>query len=166
MKRFASGKDERGFTMVELLIIIGIISILFAVTLVAVDPARRFQEARDAQRRQEVRSILEAVITYIVDNRGNYPTNLDTVASSIQVLGTNASGCDATSCAGYPTMAMTSACGDLSGSLVETYLAQMPIDPLNGTSGDTRYYVNRTSGGRVEVGSCDPERVASINVKR
>jgi type II secretory pathway pseudopilin PulG len=159
-------RGEAGFTLVELLIIIGIISILFAVTLIAVDPARRFSESRDAVRRQDVRSLLEAIVTYITDNGGNYPANLDTVAASIQVLGTNGSGCNATTCAGYPVANMTASCSNLSGSLVETYLAAIPTDPLNGTAGNTRYYVNRTAGNRIEVGSCDPERVTSIAVKR
>jgi hypothetical protein len=49
---------------------------------------------------------------------------------------------------------------------VETYLAAIPPDPLTGTAGNTRYYINRTTGNRIEVGACDPERVTSISVKR
>lgn len=160
--RFANKK--RGFTLVELLIIIGIISILFAVILVAVDPARRFSEARDAVRRQDVRNILEAAVEYMADNRGNYPTNLDSLTSSVQVLGTCANGAGIGGCAGISLI--TDACGDLSGSLVETYLASIPFDPSTGSAGKTRYYINKTTGNRIEVGACDPERVTSMSVKR
>ena len=158
-------RKNGGFTLVELLIIIGIIGILFAVILIAVDPARRFSESRDAVRRQDVRDILEAVVEYMADNRGNYPTNIDTVPASIQLLGTDL-GCNGSACAGYVTTSIASACSNLNSSLVETYLAAIPPDPLTGTAGNTRYYINRKTGNRIEVGACDPERVTSISVKR
>ena len=157
--------NKKGFTLVELLIIIGIIGILFAVILIAVDPARRFSESRDAVRRQDVRDILEAVIEYTTDNRGNLPAGIDNVAASIQLLGTNASGCNQ-ACAGYPIGSVSSSCADLTSALVETYLASIPADPSTGSAADTRYYINKTTGNRVEVGACDPERVTSISVKR
>lgn len=160
-------QNQKGFTLVELLVVIGIIGILFAVILIAVDPARRFSEARNAVRRQDVRDIVEAVLEFMTDNRGNFPTNLDTVTASYQLLGTNTSGCNADACAGLPTSWLTTSCGDLSGSLVETYLAEIPPDPGTGTSGNTRYAINRTTGSRIEVVSCDAElSVATIRAKR
>ncbi|MEK7072816.1 MAG: type II secretion system protein [Patescibacteria group bacterium] len=160
-------QKQKGFTLVELLVVIGIIGILFAVILIAVDPARRFSEARNAVRRQDVRDVVEAVLEYMTDNRGNFPTNLDTVAASYQILGTHASGCNAAACAGLPTSYLTSVCGNLSGSLVETYLAEIPADPNTGTAGNTRYAINKTSGNRIDVVACDSELgVATINAKR
>ena len=66
-------------------------------------------------------------------------------------------------------------------AFVDTYIAQMPVDPRgtgtadNGFSGTydqtiTGYYVRRTSNGRVQVGSCNPEDdgtgIVPISVKR
>ncbi len=158
---------QKGFTLVELLVVIGIIGILFAVILIAVDPARRFSEARNAVRRQDVRDIVEAVLEFMTDNRGNFPTNLDTVAGSYQVLGTHTAGCDASACAGLAASDLTTSCADLSGSLVETYLAEIPADPSTGTDGNTRYAIDRTTGNRIEVVACDAElSVATIRAKR
>ncbi len=148
--------------MVELLIVIAIIVILFAVILVAVDPPKRLGQARDAVRRQDVRDILEAVQQYMVDNDGAYPTGLDAVSASFQVLGTDAAGCDST-CTAETALA---ACLDMSGDLVEEYLADIPFDPSSGDAGNTDYAINRTAGDRIEIVACDPEIAATISVKR
>ena len=60
---------NKGFTLIELLIIIGIIGFLAAAILVAVDPVRRIQEARDAKRWAEVNGILNAILTKQVDDK-------------------------------------------------------------------------------------------------
>lgn len=58
-----------GFTLVELLVVIGIIAVLFAVVLIAINPAKRFAETNNSRRTMDVRSILDAVITYTADTR-------------------------------------------------------------------------------------------------
>ena len=55
---------KKGFTLVELLVVIGVIGILMAVVLVAVNPARQFAAARDAQRRSDLYSITNAIYQY------------------------------------------------------------------------------------------------------
>ena len=57
-------QNAKGFTLIELLVVIVIIAILAAIILVAVDPATRFGDARDARRRSEAVSILNAILKY------------------------------------------------------------------------------------------------------
>lgn len=153
---------QKGFTLVELLVVIGIITILFAVVLVAVDPAQRLAQARNAVRRQDVRDILEAIMESIVDNDGTIPANIDSVTASSQVLGTAGSGCN-TTCTAVTTVA---ACADLTGDLVEDYLSAIPMDPNTGTAANTDYAVNKTAGGRILITSCDPELSVPISAQR
>lgn len=153
---------QSGFTLIELLVVIVILGILAAIILVAVDPATRFGDARDARRRSEAVSILNAVLKYQVDNDGDLPAGIDAVTASFQVLGTLGSGCDLT-CTDETTVA---ACEDLSGDLVDTYLASIPIDPKTGTAANTDYAINQTASGRISISACDPENASSISISR
>jgi len=54
----------KGFTLIEILVVVALIAILAAVTIVAINPAKHFSEARDAQRSSDVTQILNAVTQY------------------------------------------------------------------------------------------------------
>jgi len=144
------------------LIVIGIIVFLASAIFIAVDPAKRFAEARNARRWTDVSAVLEAVLTYAVDRGGTLPAGIDNISATSQVLGTNATGCDS-GCTAKTTVA---ACLDMTADLVDEYLSAIPKDPLTGTTGFTDYYLNKTAKGRIEVGACDPELGATIFVSR
>lgn len=65
---------KQGFTLLELLITIGIISILSGITLVAVNPGRQFGKANDAKRQNDANSLISAVGQYTIKHRGALPT--------------------------------------------------------------------------------------------
>lgn len=62
-----------GFTLIELLIVIAILGILAAAVLVAVNPAKRQQQARDAARKNDIGQIATGLQGYFTTN-GIYPT--------------------------------------------------------------------------------------------
>ncbi len=160
-------KKQKGFTLIELLVVIVIIGLLAAIIFVAVDPAQRFGDARDARRRAEVVSILNAVLKYQVDHDGDLPADIDATPGTYQILGIDASGCSA-ACGGFLAAAVEDECLDLTDDLVTTggYLASIPMDPDTGDANNTRYYLNQTTNGRITVGACDPENATAISVSR
>jgi len=143
-----------GFTLMELIIVIAIISILAAAVFWAINPARRLAEANNAQRWTDVTAILSAVSAYIVDNDGDYPAVIDDNSSTSQVLGTDSGTCDSY-CGAVSTVA---SCINLTADLVDNgYLPTIPTDPKTGDVGNSDYYINKESTGIITVGACDPE---------
>lgn len=147
---------QKGFTLVELLIVIAVIAILAAVAFVAIDPATRFKEARNSERWSNVSSILESVQQYIVDNSGSMPSAISTPGSGYNnyVIGTTVG---AASCAALGAVTINYA--DLTSALVTRYFASIPFDPSTGSAGDTQYYLRVDSSNHITVGACAPESV-------
>jgi len=67
-------KKNQGFTLIEILVVIGIIAILAAIVIVAINPKKHFDDATAAQRDANVNTILNAIGQYIVENKGDLPT--------------------------------------------------------------------------------------------
>jgi prepilin-type N-terminal cleavage/methylation domain-containing protein len=155
--------QAQGFTLIELLIVIAIIVVLAAAVFVALNPAKRFQDARDSRRASDVNNIVSALKTDQVDNGGTYLASVAaTTAGTNYIIGTDASGCNA----GCGALTTAAACVDLSALVTEGYLGSIPADPNGGTTAKSDYYLNRAASGTITVGSCDPEGGSAIVVSR
>jgi len=149
-------KNKKGFTLIEILIVLGIVAILSAAVIIAINPARQFATARNTQRWANINAVLNAVHQNMIDNKGTF----------------NFSGCDAASMPGSSTAIKKTGGVDLCGCLVPTYMAALPYDPGTGsytdcTSYDTGYtiYQNVTTG-RMTVAAPQAELGESISVTR
>jgi prepilin-type N-terminal cleavage/methylation domain-containing protein len=58
-------KNKKGFTLVELLIVIGILAILTAAIVVVLNPAELLRQARDSQRMSDLDSVRSAITLYL-----------------------------------------------------------------------------------------------------
>lgn len=153
---------QKGFTLIELLVVIGILAILLAVTLIAINPARQFSQARDTQRRSDVKAILDAINQYSVDEQGGLPGDGVGIPTGDMITATpqNISNTGANLCA----------------LLVSRYMAALPTDPASIHEGvslypcpatyNTGYTVSRTSNNRVVVSAPLKELAPLIQVVR
>ncbi|OGL64048.1 hypothetical protein A3C09_03185 [Candidatus Uhrbacteria bacterium RIFCSPHIGHO2_02_FULL_47_44] len=156
--------QRKGFTLIELLIVIAIIAILAAALFVALNPAKRFLDARDAKRNQDSEAVVAGLKAYQVDNNGSYPAVVSALtAGTAYTIGTNgAAGCDA----GCTAKVTNASCVDMVALVTGGYLGAVPKDPSSGTDLKTDYYVIRSTTGTIEVGACDPEGGTAIKVVR
>ena len=144
-------KNTQAFTLVELLLVIGIIATLAVVAFVALNPAKRFADARDARRVSDLETILSAVHQYTIDNKGMLP---DGITASQLMIGDANGGCElGFGGCGDPG---SSVCLHLSDTL-NHYLKAMPYDPGKGNPTQTHYAIQADSNGIVTVTACDAE---------
>jgi len=122
-------KRQGGFTLVELLVVIGILAVLTAVVLVAVNPVRQFAQARDTQRRADVNTISASIVAYLAD-----PNN--TNERSLAALGIT-EDCTLGTPADIGSAGLD--LGANPGLLVPIYIAAMPMDPTDGTAAVAGY---------------------------
>jgi len=124
-------RKEKGFTLIEILIVIGIIALLATIVIIAINPARQFAQARDTKRVSNVNAILNAIGQYAADNKGD-----------ILVLGIP----QAPAVPGEISDAGVDLCNDL----VPTYLPSLPIDPKTGVEG-----ADTDGDDQVSLDECD-----------
>lgn len=147
-------KHRSGFTLIELLLVIGIIAILASIVIVAINPTKQLADARNAQRRSDVNTVLNAVYQYAIDNNGTLPGCLPTAT-----VGTAYNVCTANSCTG-----VTNGCN--LATLTGTYIVSIPVDPSGATGLDTRYDISKDANSRVTVSAPSAEQGETITVTR
>jgi len=140
-----------GFTLIEILVVIGIIAVLAAVVLVAINPARQFKLAHDSQRMSNVTAILNAVGQNIAENKGLFKCDVSLPTASTTISNDTL---------------------DIAICLVPNYIGSLPYDPSangarwNSTDDyDTHYYIKEDNDGRVTV-SAVGEITKDISVTR
>lgn len=74
MQKIKELMNQRGFTLVELIIVIAIISIMAAGVIAVLDPTAQFQKANDTRRKSDLSQIAKALESYYQDH-GAYPTS-------------------------------------------------------------------------------------------
>ncbi|MEK7212539.1 MAG: type II secretion system protein [Patescibacteria group bacterium] len=148
--------NRRGYTLLEIVITLGIITILLAITLVLSNPGKQFSKARNTERWSEVNIIVNAIGQNISDNRGQFACVTGAApTSSIK-------------------MASATSTYNIAPCLVPTYLVIMPYDPtatsshyVSNSDYDTGYFILRNAtSGRITVSAPSAELGEAISATR
>ncbi len=150
-------QSSRGFTLIEMLLVVALIAILAGIVILAINPSKQLGDTRNAQRRSDINTILNATYQYAIDNSGTMPS---TIASSTCATATNeicATG--ASSCTGLIDLSVLTA--------GQKYIVSMPTDPSGATTTNgTGYRIARSGNGRITVCAPAAEDGATITATR
>jgi prepilin-type N-terminal cleavage/methylation domain-containing protein len=150
---------QRGFTLLEVLLVVAIIAILAGIVIIAINPGKQLGDSRNSRRSTDVLTILNAVHQYGLDNSGVYPSSI--TATATEMCNTGVAGATCTT-AGLVDLSVLTATGK--------YVAALPKDPLCPTgcnASGNGYRVSKDAAtGRITVTAMNPEQGKSISVTR
>ena len=122
---------NKGFTIIELTLVMGILAILTGIVLVAINPFGQYSQANDTKRQNDVNAIFAAIGQYQEDNNGSLPPGLTTNMASTEISSSGA---------------------DICSSLVPKYLAALPEDPSINNGQDITVCSSYDTGYTISVG--------------
>lgn len=140
--------NNRGVTLIGLIMVVLLIAILSAAVLIWIDPGAIVGNAEDSKREQDVLAIANAISEYVNDHKGALPV-LGSVTTDKKTLCFEQGG-STISCGGSTEYCLRIADEDF----YNKYLRELPIDPDKTSNTDTGYYLQKDSNGFLVVGAC------------
>jgi prepilin-type N-terminal cleavage/methylation domain-containing protein len=142
--------QKKGFTLLEILLVVAAIAILAGIVILAINPNKQLGDTRNAQRRADVNTILNAVYQYAIDNNGTLPASITVTPTGVCKSGGT--------CTGLIDLGVL--------TTNEKYLVTLPYDPSTSTANSTNYNISKSANGRVTVAAPGAEQSATITVTR
>jgi len=128
---------QKGFTLVELLIVIAILAVLAVTVVVVLNPAELLRQSRDATRISDLASVNSAISLYLTDVATPYLNGASTACSPNTGYITNTTSSPFTGATSVTTVTSTAVTGTgwvkinfgaISGG---SPLSRLPLDPTN-----------------------------------
>jgi prepilin-type N-terminal cleavage/methylation domain-containing protein len=144
-------RNTKGFTLLEILLVIAAIGILAVIVLVAINPNRQLAQARDTARQSDINTLQKVLDQYLIDT-GAYPASVSTTPRYICNTGSLQSGGPA--CTGFVDLKV----------LVPNYIAAIPRDTQS--VGDNAGYmvsINPSNNRIVVIANLAERKSIAIN---
>ena len=104
----------KGFTIVEMLVVLAVLAIIVTIVLVAINPADQLATSRDTRRKADIEALANAVHQLVAET-GSLPQTITETPQNI-----------------------SSGAVDLCTTLIPTYVAALPQDPLSNNGAKIR----------------------------
>lgn len=151
---------RKGFTLLELLIVMALIAILAGIVIAALNPARQFANARNSSRYSHLNTIMNAISANQAENSGIFTC----AAGALPATATLMRNDDAD--AGTSEY-------DVAPCLVTEFISSMPFDPSATGAGWTSeasynsgYTILQGADGRITVAAPAAENSVVISLTR
>jgi prepilin-type N-terminal cleavage/methylation domain-containing protein len=120
----------KGFTLIEVILMLAIISVLAGIVVVAINPGKQLAQGRNAERTSELHSLHNAMVQFYTDHR-YWPASTTLSSGLTDICAT-----------GYEQVGGETDCEDYLDlrELVPDYLQSIPSDP-NATNTNSHYRV-------------------------
>lgn len=131
-------RSQKGFTLIELIVVIAIIGVLAGVLLIAINPAALLAKGRDARRLDDLDAVNKAMSLSLADGEFLLAGTVAVPVSGTSNVGTAV--VDGTGWVVYTTIAGKTGLGK--------YLSTLPVDPVNDA---TYHYTFASNGANYEI---------------
>ena len=146
-------RSQKGFTLIEILLVVAAIAILAGIVIVAINPAKQLGDTRNASRSSAANAILNAVSQYSIDNNGIFPAGI--TATSTEICSSSVA---TSSCTGFVDLSALTIGG--------RYITSIPEEPQKVNANGAGYKISKNAYGRITVSAQYPESGATISVTR
>ncbi len=152
-------RQQKGFTLLEILLVVAAIAVLAGIVVVAINPGKQLGDTRNAQRSSDVNAILQAANQYTIDNSGTLPATIladTTCPASAQAIVSGICKTGSASCTGLIDLTVL--------TTAQKYLTSLPSDPSGASGSDTGYDIVKSANGRITVCAPSAEQGKTISV--